>query len=222
MAHRVERARSTMTMRHEASPVLEPVLPRSAASHASLDAGTRRRLLGVARLALAVATGCDALDALERELARDHGGERPAGVFVTLTETGRLRGCMGSLDPRLGLAQNVAVAALDAALDDPRFAPVRAGELPAIHVDISVLGPPAPIDGPDDFTPGLDGVIVDGGGRRAFLLPEVATEFSWSAAEMFDAVCRKAGLPAGAWRRPGTCLSAFRTERFGGPALASP
>ena len=206
-------------MRQTATSVLEPPRPRSMGSTVSLDAETRRRLLGVARLALAVVTGRATLEALQSELAREDEGDRPAGVFVTLTETGRLRGCMGSVDPRLHLAEGVAVAALDAAIDDPRFLPVRSDELPAIHVDVSVLGPPEPIDGPADFTPGLDGVIVDGCGRRAFLLPEVATEFSWEATEMFDAVCCKAGLPAGAWREPGTRLSAFRTARFGGPAI---
>ena len=211
----------TTTMRHQATSVLEPPLRRSSAPTVSVDAETRRRLLGVARLALAVATGRARLEALERELARHDGGDQQSGVFVTLTETGRLRGCMGSIDPRLHLAESVAVAALDAALDDPRFPPVRADDLPAIHVNVSVLGPAAPIDRPASFRPGLDGVIVDGRGRRAFLLPEVATEFSWGATEMFDAVCRKAGLPAGAWREAGTRLSAFGTDRFGGPAIAT-
>ncbi len=208
------------TMRDAPTSVLEPP-PRPAAPPVSVVAETRRKLLGVARTALAVATGRATWEELERELARDDGGERQAGAFVTLTDAGRLRGCMGSLDPRLRLAESVAVAALDAALDDPRFLPLRADELPAIHVDVSVLGRPAPIDGPGSFRPGLDGVIVEGRGRRAFLLPEVATEFSWGATEMFDAACGKAGLPAGAWCEPGIRLSAFRTARFGGPAIAT-
>jgi AMMECR1 domain-containing protein len=64
-------------------------------------------------------------------------------------------------------------------------------------------------------------VIVERGGRRGLLLPEVATEFSWGATQMFDAVCRKAGLPVDAWRDPGTRLRWFRTVRFGGPTIST-
>ena len=82
-----------------------------------------------------------------------------------------------------------------------------------------MLGPFHPIVDPDAFRPGIDGVLVESGGHLGLLLPEVATAASWGAAEMFGAVCRKAGLAADAWRDHRTRLSTFTTTRFGGPAI---
>jgi len=179
----------------------------------------QRSLLELARVALAVAVGRASFSVLDWALERTPLGDEPGAVFVTLTEGGRLRGCIGSLRPERNLRVAVVASTLGAAQDDPRFAPVTAEELPAIQIGISVLGPSTPIGAADVFEPGVDGVIVEKGARRGLLLPEVATEFSWGATEMFEAVCRKAGLPAGSWREPGTRLRSFRTVRFGGPAL---
>jgi AmmeMemoRadiSam system protein A len=179
----------------------------------------RRSLLDLARLALEVATGSVPISSLEQALDRARASVPSAAVFVTLTEAGELRGCIGSLEPNRCLAEAVVASAVSAALDDPRFPPVTAEELPLIHVDVSVLGPTAQLTDPGAFEPGLDGVVVERGGRRALLLPEVATEFGWGTAEMFAAVCRKAGLSAGAWGENGTRLQVFRTVRFGGPAF---
>jgi uncharacterized protein (TIGR00296 family) len=110
-------------------------------------------------------------------------------------------------------------ATVDAALGDPRFRPVTAVELPAIRIDVSLLGTPVPLVDLDRFEPGLDGVVIERDGCRALLLPEVATEFAWGATEMLDAVCEKAGLPARAWRDRRTRLATFRTVRFGGAAI---
>lgn len=181
----------------------------------------QRSLLELARVALAVSTGRASVSALDRALERTPLGDQPGAVFVTLTEDGELRGCVGSLRPERSLREAVVASAISAASDDPRFVPVVAEELPAIHIDISVLGPATPITDPGAFEPGVDGVLVERGGRRGLLLPEVATEFSWGATQMFDAVCRKAGLPEGAWRDPGTRLRSFRTFRFGGPAIST-
>ena len=57
---------------------------------------------------------------------------------------------------------------------------------------------------------------------KALLLPEVATGAGWGSRQMFEAVSRKAGLPADAWQAAGTCLYVFRTDRFGGSAIAEP
>jgi AmmeMemoRadiSam system protein A len=182
---------------------------------------TQRVLLGLARAALATATGRADLATFEQALQRAAGADEPAAVFVTLTEHEELRGCIGTLDARRPLCRAVAASAISAALDDPRFAPVSADELPAIHVEISVLGPFHQLVDQDAFRPGIDGLVVESGGHVALLLPEVATASSWRALEMFTAVCRKAGLPSDAWRDPRTRLSVFRTDRFGGPAIES-
>ena len=123
--------------------------------------------------------------------------------------------------PGRSLREAVVSATLGAAIGDPRFLPVTAAELPAIEVGISVLGPPVRFD-LQAFMPGVDGVIVERGGLRALLLPEVATEFAWGTVQMLENVCRKAGLAADAWRDARTRLSSFRTVRFGGPAVPTP
>jgi AmmeMemoRadiSam system protein A len=205
-------------------PVLTPEAHRpteNATPSVNVAPELRSSLLGLARLALAVATGGVGASALDRALAKAPDGNTLGGVFVTLTEGGALRGCIGNLEPDRPLRNAVVMAALGAALDDPRFVPVSAAELPLIRIDISVLGAPVLLADPQAFQPGVDGVIVERGGRRALLLPEVATEFSWGAPEMFEAVSRKAGLPADAWRDRETTLRTFRTTRFGGPAMTT-
>ena len=120
---------------------------------------------------------------------------------------------MGSLVAEQPLGQAVASAGASAAVRDPRFMPVTERELPAIHIDVSVLGPAVPLRDPMAFRPGIDGIIVARDGRRALLLPEVATDLGWGAREMLDAVCEKAGLEGHAWHDPRTRLSVFRTIR---------
>ena len=139
--------------------------------------------------------------------------DEPGAAFVTLTEHGSLRGCIGSLVADKPLGQAVASAGSSAAVRDPRFLPVTERELPAIHIDVSVLGPAVPLRDPMAFRPGIDGIIVARDGRRALLLPEVATDLSWGAREMLDAVCEKAGLEGHAWHDPRTRLFVFRTVR---------
>jgi AmmeMemoRadiSam system protein A len=139
--------------------------------------------------------------------------DEPGAAFVTLTERGSLRGCVGSLVAEQPLGEAVASAGASAAVRDPRFMPVTERELPAIHIDVSVLGPAVPLADPMAFRPGIDGIIVARDGRRALLLPEVATDLGWGAREMLDAVCEKAGLEGHAWHDPRTRLSVFRTSR---------
>jgi len=203
---------------------LAPDLPYPGGGPRPPDVPLEVRLstLELARATLTVAVEHADPSMLERAIGSADGGEVHAAVFVTLTEGGELRGCIGTLDPTRSLRDAVVSATLGAALGDPRFLPVTAAELPALEIGISVLGRPVPLDDPRTFMPGVDGVIVERGGLRALLLPEVATEFAWGATEMLDNVCRKAGLPAGAWHDPRTRLSSFRTVRFGGPAVTVP
>ena len=120
---------------------------------------------------------------------------------------------MGSLVAEQPLGQAVASAGASAAVRDPRFLPLSERELPEIHIDVSVLGPAVPLCDPAAFRPGIDGIIVARDGRRALLLPEVATDQGWEAREMLDAVCEKAGLEGHAWHDPRTRLFVFRTVR---------
>jgi AmmeMemoRadiSam system protein A len=149
--------------------------------------------------------------------AGPHVGEMPdaSGVFVTIKRRGTLRGCLGTLENRDGLAAEVARCAGDSASEDPRFAPIAAHELPEIQLEVSVLGPLEPIDpDPGGFRLGEHGLVVERGGRRGLLLPQVATEWGWTAEQFLDQTCVKAGLPADAWRR-GATIYRFAAEVFG-------
>jgi len=100
----------------------------------------------------------------------------PAGVFVTLHQasTGDLRGCIGTIGPtEPSLAQEVINNAISAATRDWRFRPVGAAELADLAIDVSVLYPPEPIATLAELDPTHYGVIVQRGGRRGLLLPDI-------------------------------------------------
>ncbi len=139
---------------------------------------------------------------------------RPAGAFVTLHKGGDLRGCIGHLEPTEPLGQVVPRIAIAASSADPRFPPLSANELHDVHLEISLLGPLIPITGPQDIVVGRDGLVVEKGWRRGLLLPQVATEWQWDAETFLDHTCRKAGLPADAWRH-GAAMWRFEAEVFG-------
>ncbi len=138
----------------------------------------------------------------------------PAAAFVTIRERGSLRGCIGLMRFETPLWQNVRDAAAAAALDDPRFLPVDESELGSLELEVSVLDPPVDLPDPSGFVAGRHGVVVERGGHRALLLPQVATEMGWDETQMLDAVCRKANLPAEAWREPSTRLLVFESTCF--------
>jgi AmmeMemoRadiSam system protein A len=137
----------------------------------------------------------------------------PAAAFVTLHENGKLRGCIGSLATDRPLWRNVLSAAIGAAVDDPRFPPLCAAEVSSVSIDVSVLGPPFPLRDPSAFEPGAHGIIVERDTHRGLLLPEVATDQGWGLRDMLECTCRKAGLPADAWRDPASRVYLFRTSR---------
>ena len=184
-----------------------------------VDPDERDRLLELARAAVAVSARAADDEELDRAFERVRGLRRCAAAFVTLTEEGELRGCMGSLDASRPVAESVLGAATSAARRDPRFRPVLPAELSRIEIEVSVLGPLVVLHDPERFRLGIDGIIVERGARRGLLLPEVAAMLSWDLTEMLDTTCLKAGLPRGAWRTQGTIVYAFRTDRFGGPAV---
>jgi len=101
-------------------------------------------------------------------------GPPAAGVFVTLRKDGRLRGCIGRITDLPDLHAGLGASARSAGLDDPRFPPVQADELPDLSYEVSVLQAPEPAR-PDQLDPAVYGVIVSAGLRRGVLLPAVET-----------------------------------------------
>lgn len=143
-------------------------------------------------------------------------GQLDGACFVTLTNRGRLRGCIGNMVASGPLYQAVIRNAVSAC-QDYRFVnhPVTAEELDQLHLEISYLTPMKRITNPDEIIVGRHGLLIEQGGRRGVLLPQVAYERGWTRREFLAEVCRKAGLPPDAWKRPDAKLYSFTAEVFG-------
>ena len=125
-------------------------------------------------------------------------------TFVTLEIEGRLRGCIGSMQPHQPLAADVVTNAARAAAADRRFRPLTAAELPGVRATVSILSHPRPLRFADEaalvaaLRPDVDGVILRDRGRQGLFLPKV-----WAGLpDPRDFVARlkaKAGLPADHW-----------------------
>lgn len=152
------------------------------------------------------------------DLAADatNGVPDASGVFVTIKRRGELRGCLGTLECRAGLTEEIARYARDSASRDPRFPPIAPGELQDLSLEISVLGPLQAIDPVEAgaVVIGRDGLVVEDGPRRGLLLPQVAAERSWTVEHFLGQTCHKAGLAPDAWRH-GARVYRFEAEVFG-------
>lgn len=144
---------------------------------------------------------------------------QPGASFVTLTERGELRGCIGALEPYQPLAEDVREHAAAAALEDWRFPNVAPGELPAIHIEVSRLTTPARLEyeKPEDLLkllrPGVDGVVLRDGGRRATFLPQVWEKIPDTAA-FLGQLCQKMGAPQDLWKRKKLDVLLYQVEEF--------
>ena len=142
------------------------------------------------------------------------------GCFVTLKNNDRLRGCIGQFTSEGPLIELVAEMAKASATGDPRFFDdlITADELKDLDVEISVLSPLQRTDSPLSLRLGVDGIYIRRGRTSGCFLPQVATETGWSKEEFLSYCCaHKAGLPADAWKRPGTEVYLFTAEVFGTP-----
>ena len=136
------------------------------------------------------------------------------GVFVTLHRQGELRGCIGYPLPFKPLAEAVAEMAVAAAVDDPRFPAVSAGEMADIDIEISVLTVPEKVESHDRVRVGRDGIIISKGPQRGLLLPQVPVEQGWNLEQYVSYGCRKAGLAPDEWKR-GVQIETFQAVVFG-------
>jgi AmmeMemoRadiSam system protein B/AmmeMemoRadiSam system protein A len=127
--------------------------------------------------------------------------ETKCGAFVSLHEKGALRGCIGRLIGNLPLYKMVQEMALSAAINDYRFEPVKAQELPNIDIEISVLSPLKKINDIAEIELGKHGILIEKGQRSGVFLPQVATETGWDK-ETFLGHCSrdKAGLDWDSWK----------------------
>jgi uncharacterized protein len=170
----------------------------------------RRALLGIARRAV--------IEAVERgrqlQVAPLAGAlADPSGVFVTLRRRARLRGCIGQIEAIEPIGQAVARCAMAAALDDPRFDPVRPDEIIEIEIEISAISRLERIS-LEAIEVGRHGLMVTRGYQRGLLLPQVALEFRWTRDRFLEETCVKGGMEKQAWKDPAARIEAFTAEVF--------
>jgi hypothetical protein len=141
------------------------------------------------------------------------------GCFVTLTQNGRLRGCIGDIFPERPLHQAVIQRAISAAFNDPRFQPVAANEVDKLEIEISVLTVPQPLafSSPEDLVkklrPHVDGVLLQIGAAGATYLPQVWEHFA-DPAEFLSELSVKAGCSRNAWRGRDVRVLTYQAEAF--------
>lgn len=170
---------------------------------AEIDHVGQSRLLGIARSAIEQGLQRDRAPRIDLDTV-DPGLRPEAAVFVTLTQSGALRGCVGSLQALDPLAQAVANSAFNAAFRDRRFNPLGAAEIGATRIEISVLSAAETLlaENRDDLLaqlrPGVDGLIVEDRGRRATFLPKVWEKMP-SPEDFLQQLFLKAGLGADHW-----------------------
>jgi hypothetical protein len=157
-----------------------------------------RVLIGIARQAIAAELGLASAEPWRAAL------QRPGATFVTLTCAGELRGCIGSLRAIRDLGLDVHENAIAAAFRDPRFPPLTLQEFEATLVEVSLLSPPQSMSFDTEIElharlrPGIDGVSLELGDRRATFLPQVWESLP-EPRDFLLALKHKAGLPADFW-----------------------
>ncbi len=165
-------------------------------------------MLDLARRTLIAAANHDTRPAVDLSALPPALAEERA-CFVTLRRhaDGGLRGCTGALVARRPLAYEVVEMTAQTALYDPRFYPVSAYEVPGLHIEISILTPPQPLNfiSPDDLLrqlrPGMDGVTLHLDNSRATFLPQVWESYP-DPRVFLSLLCEKMGRHADAWRDP--------------------
>ena len=172
-------------------------------------------LLGVARSAIRHALGLP----VAPPDARPAWALEPGASFVTLTEDGALRGCIGSLSAERPLVDDVEENAVAAATNDPRFPALTRGELEDVAIEVSVLAPPAPLratslaEAREALRPGVDGVIARfGRWQRATFLPQVWDDLP-DPDDFLGHLWLKAGVEPGTWP-DGTALETYAVRAW--------
>jgi AmmeMemoRadiSam system protein A len=143
----------------------------------------------------------------------------PGAVFVTLTGSGELRGCIGSLEAYRPLYLDVQENALAAAFYDTRFPQVSKIELQLLRIEISVLGKQTKLTykNTTDLLSQLEsskpGVVISRAGHHATFLPQVWEELP-QVEYFLTELCRKAGLAGSAWQSGDLEVNTYPVLRF--------
>jgi AmmeMemoRadiSam system protein A len=137
------------------------------------------------------------------------------GAFVTLTESGELRGCVGYTSAIKPLYMAIRDTAIMAALRDPRFQPVSVSELPQLEYEISVLSPLRRVTNIRQIKVGEHGLLMKNGAHEGILLPQVPVEQKWDRVKFLEGTCSKAGMQRDCWKDEDTDIFAFTAVVFG-------
>ena len=178
----------------------------------------KQSLLHLARQALELDVRGEKLPALDWESLSPSLRAQGAS-FVTLTERGELRGCIGALEAYQPLAEDVREHAIAAAREDYRFSPVQTAELGSINIEVSRLTAPVPLEysNPEDLIaklrPHVDGVVLRDGSRRATFLPQVWDKLP-SAEDFLANLCQKMGASSDTWKRKHLDVRIYQVEEF--------
>lgn len=144
--------------------------------------------------------------------------QEAGACFVTLTQQGELRGCIGSLEARRPLLMDVKANAVAAALQDPRFRPLAAAELIQTEIEVSLLSALQAMvfdsehHALDQLQPGVHGVVLEFERYRSTFLPQVWEQLP-SAVDFMAQLKLKAGLPANFWA-PGLRLQRYTVSQW--------
>jgi AmmeMemoRadiSam system protein B/AmmeMemoRadiSam system protein A len=187
---------------------------------AAEEDGLGKALLGRARNAIAGKFG------LPGVAAPDHAAlAEPGASFVTLHRRGRLRGCVGTLEARRSLGEDVHHHALAAAFHDARFAPLAQHEFVDLEIEVSLIGASSALAAESEreacaaLEPGVDGVILAWRGRRATFLPQVWEQLP-QPEDFLAELKRKAGLAPDFWA-PDLRVSRYSVRKFGAAGAPS-
>jgi AmmeMemoRadiSam system protein A len=170
-------------------------------------------LLPIARAAIADALGRRHAAREDATWLQEHGA-----CFVTLTQEGELRGCIGSLEAHRPLLADVKANACAAAFRDPRFPPLAEAELDYTQVEISLLSPMEPMsviseeDALAQLRPLVDGVVFEYGYYRSTFLPQVWEQLP-QPEDFMAYLKRKAGVSADFWAA-GVRLSRYTVSKW--------
>ncbi len=130
------------------------------------------------------------------------------GVFVSLKINGDLRGCIGTTEPTTNsIAEEIINNSISAALNDPRFSPLRKEELMDIDISVDLLYPPEKTTF-EELDSKKYGVIVSCGHRRGLLLPNLE---GIDTADKQVAIAMEKG---GIMPNENYSLERFKVERF--------
>lgn len=177
----------------------------------------RQALLRLARSTIEKSLGLCA--AVERPMFESELFRKPLGCFVTLEAAGQLRGCIGNIEPHKPLLEAVMDNAISAAFHDPRFPSMTRKEWSDISIEISILTEPKPLEAAsaperlDKLLPGVHGVILSRGYRRATFLPQVWSQLP-DKRTFLEHLCRKAGMEGRCWEDSQTQIDVYEAEHF--------